>query len=135
MLGINNRNLDTFEVTLDVTRDLARRAPENRLIVSESGLYTPADLADLARYGARCFLIGESLMRQADVAAATRAILARTADLTGWYLMAKGTTSGDLTHFDAAGHAHMVDVSDKARDRPYRRGAGHRADESRKHWP
>ncbi len=69
--GINNRNLHTFEVTLDTTRDLARRVPEDRLIVAESGLFTPADLADLARYGARCFLIGESLMRQADVTAAT----------------------------------------------------------------
>jgi indole-3-glycerol phosphate synthase len=76
LLGINNRNLHTFEVTLDTTRDLARRVPEDRLIVSESGLHTPADLADLAQYGARCFLIGESLMRQDDVAAATRAILA-----------------------------------------------------------
>ncbi len=76
MIGINNRNLHTFEVTLDTTRTLARRVPEDRMIVSESGLYTPADLADLAAYGARCFLIGESLMRQADVAAATRAILA-----------------------------------------------------------
>jgi indole-3-glycerol phosphate synthase len=77
LIGINNRNLHTFEVTLDTTRDLARRVPEDRMIVSESGLYTPADLADLAAYGARCFLIGESLMRQTDVAAATRAILAR----------------------------------------------------------
>jgi indole-3-glycerol phosphate synthase len=76
LIGINNRNLHTFEVTLDTTRRLARRVPENRLIVAESGLYTPADLADLAHYGARCFLIGESLMRQEDVAAATRAILA-----------------------------------------------------------
>jgi len=76
LIGINNRNLHTFEVTLDTTRDLARRVPEDRLIVAESGLFTPTDLADLARYGARCFLIGESLMRQADVAAATRAILA-----------------------------------------------------------
>ena len=76
LMGINNRNLNTFEVTLDTTRDLARRVPEGRLIISESGLHTPADLADLARYGARCFLIGESLMRQADVKAATKAILA-----------------------------------------------------------
>jgi indole-3-glycerol phosphate synthase len=50
--------------------------PEGRLIVSESGLNTPADLADLARYGARAFLIGESLMRQPDVATATRQLLA-----------------------------------------------------------
>lgn len=76
LLGINNRNLHTFEVTLDVTRDLARRAPENRLIVSESGLFTPSDLADMAQYGVRNFLIGESLMRQADVAEATRTLLA-----------------------------------------------------------
>ncbi|HSF63472.1 MAG TPA: indole-3-glycerol phosphate synthase TrpC [Paracoccaceae bacterium] len=77
LLGINNRNLHTFEVTLQTTRDLARRVPEDRLIVSESGLFTPADLADVARYGARCFLIGEALMRKPDVEAATRAILAR----------------------------------------------------------
>jgi indole-3-glycerol phosphate synthase len=75
LIGINNRNLHSFEVTLDTTRTLARHVPEDRLIVSESGLYTAADLAELARYGARCFLIGESLMRQADVTAATRAIL------------------------------------------------------------
>jgi indole-3-glycerol phosphate synthase len=77
LIGINNRNLHSFEVTLDTTRHLARFVPEDRLIVSESGLYTPADLADMARYGARCFLIGESLMRQADVTAATKAILAK----------------------------------------------------------
>ncbi|MDT8856342.1 indole-3-glycerol phosphate synthase TrpC [Paracoccaceae bacterium Fryx2] len=75
LIGINNRNLNSFEVTLQTTRDLARLVPEDRLIVSESGLSTPDDLADVARYGARCFLIGESLMRQADVTAATRAIL------------------------------------------------------------
>jgi indole-3-glycerol phosphate synthase len=76
LIGINNRDLHSFEVTLDTTRTLARQVPEDRLIVSESGLYTPADLADLARFGARCFLIGESLMRQDDVESATRAILA-----------------------------------------------------------
>jgi indole-3-glycerol phosphate synthase len=77
LIGINNRNLHTFEVTLETTRRLARLVPEDRMIIAESGLFTPADLADLARYGARSFLIGESLMRQADVAAATRAILAQ----------------------------------------------------------
>ncbi|WP_084862206.1 indole-3-glycerol phosphate synthase TrpC [Rhodobacteraceae bacterium WDS1C4] len=76
LLGINNRNLKTFEVTLDTTRTLAPHVPADRMIICESGLHTPADLAGMARYGARSFLIGESLMRQADVAAATRAILA-----------------------------------------------------------
>ena len=76
LIGINNRNLHTFDVTLETTRTLARHVPEGRMIVSESGLYTAEDLAEMARYGARCFLIGESLMRQADVTAATKAILA-----------------------------------------------------------
>ena len=75
LLGINNRNLHNFDVTLDTTRELARHAPEGKLIVAESGLFEPTDLSDLARYGARCFLIGESLMRQDDVASATRHIL------------------------------------------------------------
>ncbi|NBR52824.1 MAG: indole-3-glycerol phosphate synthase TrpC [Rhodobacteraceae bacterium] len=76
LMGINNRNLKTFETTLDTTRKLAKYVSEDRLIVAESGLNTPADLADLARYGARAFLIGESLMRQENVEEATRRILA-----------------------------------------------------------
>ncbi|MBR3369694.1 MAG: indole-3-glycerol phosphate synthase TrpC [Rhodobacteraceae bacterium] len=76
LLGINNRNLNTFEVTLDTTRRLSKLVPDGKLLVAESGIHTPADLADLATYGARSFLIGESLMRQPDVAAATRALLA-----------------------------------------------------------
>ncbi|MGB3408253.1 MAG: indole-3-glycerol phosphate synthase TrpC [Jannaschia sp.] len=77
LLGINNRDLNTFETDLSVTRALSRQAPEDCLLVSESGLNTPEDLADMARYGARCFLIGESLMRQDDVAIATRRLLAK----------------------------------------------------------
>ncbi len=76
LIGINNRDLRTFETSLDTTRRLSRLVPEDRIIVTESGLSTPADLADMARYGARCFLIGESLMRHDDVAAATRRLLA-----------------------------------------------------------
>ena len=76
LLGINNRNLKNFETTLDTTRELSRMVPADRVLVSESGLNTPADLADMAQYGARTFLIGESQMRQEDVESATRTILA-----------------------------------------------------------
>lgn len=76
LVGINNRNLKTFDVSLEVTRRLMPHLPANRIAVCESGLFTSADLAGMARCGARCFLVGESLMRQEDVAAATRALLA-----------------------------------------------------------
>ena len=76
LIGINNRNLHTFEVSLDTTRKLSRRVPADRVVVCESGLFTPEDLADMARYGVRSFLIGESLMRQDDVETATRNLLA-----------------------------------------------------------
>ncbi|TCM81469.1 indole-3-glycerol phosphate synthase TrpC [Rhodovulum steppense] len=79
LIGINNRNLNTFITDLETTRQLVRHVPEGRHIVSESGLNTPADLAEMARYGVRSFLIGESLMRQPDVTAATRALLANPA--------------------------------------------------------
>ena len=79
LMGINNRNLKTFETTLDTTRTLSKLVPADRMIVCESGLNTPAELADMARSGARCFLIGESLMRQDDVATATRNLLANPA--------------------------------------------------------
>lgn len=75
LIGVNNRDLRDFTVDIDRTRRLARLAPGDALMVAESGLSCHADLATLADDGVRCFLIGEALMRQDDVAAATRTIL------------------------------------------------------------
>jgi indole-3-glycerol phosphate synthase len=76
LVGINNRNLRTLKTDLATTEALAARVPAGRDLVAESGLASPADLARMAKVGARRFLIGESLLRQPDLTAATRAILA-----------------------------------------------------------
>jgi len=75
LLGINNRNLNTFETTLTTTYRLAAQLPSDRFLISESGIHTHSDLVNLNVNGAKAFLVGESLMRQTDVKAATHSLL------------------------------------------------------------
>ena len=97
LIGINNRDLKTLKVDLRTAETLAPLVPHGRIAVGESGLNAPDDLDRLAAAGARCFLVGESLMREKDVAAATRKLLRLP----------------DLSHVDVQGRARMVDVSAK----------------------
>ena len=79
LVGVNNRDLRTFETDLEITEKLSALTPAKALLVTESGIFTPADAHRLEASGAHAMLVGESLMRQADVTAATRALLARPA--------------------------------------------------------
>jgi indole-3-glycerol phosphate synthase len=113
MIGINNRNLKTLQTDLATTERLAPEVPADRIVVAESGIRRPEDLDRLAAAGARCFLVGETLMREPDVAAATRRLLRLRPPPYPPPQAGEGT-EGVFTHLDAEGRARMVDVSDKA---------------------
>jgi indole-3-glycerol phosphate synthase len=111
LIGINNRNLKTFETSLETTERLAPKVPRGKLIVGESGINSYSDLARLARSGVKAFLVGESLMRQQDVEGATRALLDPSAPPPPAPSSAEKPVR--LTHLNSAGEASMVDVSQK----------------------
>jgi indole-3-glycerol phosphate synthase len=108
MIGINNRNLKTLETDLATTERLAPEVPADRIVVAESGIRRPEDLDRLAAAGAHCFLVGETLMREPDVAAAARRLLRLPPPPY------PPPHAAVFTHLDPEGRARMVDVSDKA---------------------
>ena len=112
MIGINNRNLKTLQTDLATTERLAPEVPADRIVVAESGIRRPEDLDRLAAAGARCFLVGETLMREPDVAAAARRLLRLPPSLYPPPHAGEGR-EGVFTHLDTEGRARMVDVSDK----------------------
>ena len=102
LIGINNRDLKTLETKFSTTEQLGPQVPADRIVVAESGVRRAEDLDRLAAAGARCFLVGETLMREPDVTAATRRLLRLP------------PIHVPFTHLDAEGRVRMVDVSDKA---------------------
>ncbi len=100
LIGINNRNLKTLETDLRIAETLAPEVPADRIVVAESGIRRSEDLDRLAAAGARCFLVGETLMREPDVTRGDPPAAGSSAD-------------PGFTHLDAEGRARMVDVSDK----------------------
>ncbi|SCA55045.1 Indole-3-glycerol phosphate synthase [Candidatus Terasakiella magnetica] len=77
LIGVNNRNLKTMEISLTTTERLSTMVPQDRMLVCESGIFSPEDLSRMSKVNANCFLVGESLMRQDDVEEATRTLLAK----------------------------------------------------------
>jgi indole-3-glycerol phosphate synthase len=112
LIGINNRNLKTLETDLRTAETLAPEVPSDRLVVAESGIRRSEDLDRLAAAGARCFLVGETLMREPDVTAATRRLLGLLPPPLPPPQAGEGRVGG-FTHLDAEGRARMVDISDK----------------------
>ncbi len=113
MIGINNRDLKTLRTDLAKTERLAPQVPPDRLVVAESGIRRPEDLDRLAVAGARCFLVGETLMRETDLAAATLHLLRLPPPPYPPPLAEEGRERA-FTHLDGEGRARMVDISDKA---------------------